>query len=26
LTHTICVFTNLKYGLPPTQLETLVHD
>jgi hypothetical protein len=26
LTHTICVFTNLKYGLPPTQLEALVHD
>jgi hypothetical protein len=26
LPHTICVCTNLKYGLPPTQLETLVHD
>lgn len=26
LTHTICVFTNLKYGYPPTQLEALVHD
>jgi hypothetical protein len=26
LTHTLCVFTNLKYGTPPTQLETLVCD
>lgn len=26
LTHTLCVFTNLKYGHPPTQLETLVCD
>lgn len=26
LTHTLCVFTNLKYGQPPTQLERLVCD
>jgi hypothetical protein len=26
LTHTLCVFTNLKYGQPPTQLEHLVCD
>lgn len=26
LMHTICVFTNLKYGQPPTQLEALVSD
>lgn len=26
LMHTICVFTNLKYGKPPTQLEQLVSD
>mgnify|MGYP001157797348 CR=1 FL=1 len=26
LMHTICVFTNLKYGNPPTQLEALVRD
>jgi Transposase DDE domain len=26
LTHTICVFTNLKYGNTPTQLEALVCD
>jgi hypothetical protein len=26
LIHTICVFTNLQYGTPPTQLEALVCD
>jgi hypothetical protein len=26
LMHTLCVFTNLKYGQPPTQLEALVTD
>jgi hypothetical protein len=26
LTHPICVFTNLNYGNPPTQLEALVCD
>lgn len=26
LMHTICVFTNLKYGQPPTQFEALVTD
>ncbi len=26
LMHTICVFTNLRYGNPPTQLEALVCD
>lgn len=26
LTHTLCVFTNLTYGNPPTQLERLVCD
>lgn len=26
LTHTLCVFTNLKYGQPSTQLERLVCD
>jgi hypothetical protein len=26
LMHTMCVFTNLKYGQPPTQFEALVTD
>jgi len=26
LMHTICVFTNLKHGQPPTQFESLVTD
>lgn len=26
LTHTLCVFTNLTFGKPPTQLEMLVCD